>query len=426
MCESAFASTMSPLTLEPPPLSFFSRLGSRRRRLWELSRESHCPVIGVCLPLSVLRKLVGKVLDRAAPLEDYDLHVGAVNACSSRNRLSELLQDELDRRYATVIRRYKAAKTSEALESLWQEAVDEGDVAGPFWAALTHPRCTPALELALCREMHMLQHQAGATTRVERSRFEALVQENATLLRELGKVQERCTRLVTEKTRELERLRQDLMQARATLLCRDTTIACLRSDLAEIRETVPELEARLQLKRKLAAEKAHTKALEQQLAALRQELSRAQAELAASRQHRSKAPTCAEACPSAGQPSPHVAAEPQLQDKTILCVGGRSGNVTDYRSIIERIGGRFVHHDGGLEDNLGQLDANLAAADLVICQTGCISHKAYWRVKDHCKRTGKRCVFVDNPSVSALARTLFPRLEENEAAKNATEDANPH
>ena len=124
--------------------------------------------------------------------------------------------------------------------------------------------------------------------------------------------------------------------------------------------------------------------------------------------------------------SPRVAAEPKLQDKTVLCVGGRSGNVTDYRSIIERIGGRFVHHDGGLEDNLGQLDANLAAADLVICQTGCISHKAYWRVKDHCKRTGKRCVFVDNPSVSALARTLFPRLEENEAAKNATEDANPH
>jgi len=154
-----------------------------------------------------------------------------------------------------VIRRYKAAKTSEALESLWQEAVDEGDVAGPFWATLTHPRCTPVLELALCREMHMLQHQAGATTRVERSRFEALMQENATLLRELGKVQERCTRLVTEKTQELERLRQELMQARAALLCRDTTIACLRSDLAEVRETLPELEPRLQLKRKLNAEK---------------------------------------------------------------------------------------------------------------------------------------------------------------------------
>ena len=45
-------------------------------------------------------------------------------------------------------------------------------------------------------------------------------------------------------------------------------------------------------------------------------------------------------------------------------------------------------------------------ADLVICQTGCISHSAYWRVKDHCKRHGKRCVFVDNPSVSSLVRGL--------------------
>jgi len=27
-------------------------------------------------------------------------------------------------------------------------------------------------------------------------------------------------------------------------------------------------------------------------------------------------------------------------------------------------------------------------------------------VKEYCKRTGKRCVFVDNPSVSGLARGL--------------------
>jgi len=42
----------------------------------------------------------------------------------------------------------------------------------------------------------------------------------------------------------------------------------------------------------------------------------------------------------------------------------------------------------------------------VICQTGCVSHGAYWRVKDHCKRTGKRCVFVEKPSVSSMARCL--------------------
>ena len=64
------------------------------------------------------------------------------------------------------------------------------------------------------------------------------------------------------------------------------------------------------------------------------------------------------------------------------------------------------HRRFRLEDNANLLDSSLAAADLVICQTGCISHSAYWRVKDYCKRTGKRCVFIDNPSISSLARGL--------------------
>jgi hypothetical protein len=96
----------------------------------------------------------------------------------------------------------------------------------------------------------------------------------------------------------------------------------------------------------------------------------------------------------------------RLHQKMVLCVGGRSGNIANYRDVVERVGGRFAHHDGGLEDNASALDANLAAADLVICQTGCISHNAYWRVKDFCKRTGKQCVYVENPSASSLERGL--------------------
>lgn len=101
-----------------------------------------------------------------------------------------------------------------------------------------------------------------------------------------------------------------------------------------------------------------------------------------------------------------------LKQKSVLCVGGRTGNIANYRDLIERVGGRFAHHDGGLEDNQSVLDASLAAADLVICQTGCISHNAYWKVKDFCKRTGKRCVFVENPSTSSLVREL-EQMSEN-------------
>ena len=50
------------------------------------------------------------------------------------------------------------------------------------------------------------------------------------------------------------------------------------------------------------------------------------------------------------------------------------------------------------------LEASLNAADLVICQTGCLSHGDYWRVQDHCKRLGKTCVLVEQPDALRIVR----------------------
>jgi hypothetical protein len=61
---------------------------------------------------------------------------------------------------------------------------------------------------------------------------------------------------------------------------------------------------------------------------------------------------------------------------------------------------------GGLEESLHRIDSALAAADLVICQAGCISHNAYWRVKEQCKRTGKPCLFVKRSGVSSFGRVI--------------------
>lgn len=58
----------------------------------------------------------------------------------------------------------------------------------------------------------------------------------------------------------------------------------------------------------------------------------------------------------------------------------------------------------------------MALSDLVVRRlTGCISHNAYWRVKDHCKRTGKRCVFVESPSTAQLKRALVILAPAREA-----------
>jgi hypothetical protein len=50
------------------------------------------------------------------------------------------------------------------------------------------------------------------------------------------------------------------------------------------------------------------------------------------------------------------------------------------------------------------LERSIAAADLVICQAGCMSQGAYWRVRDHCRRTGKPCVLVDQPDLLRIVR----------------------
>lgn len=203
-----------------------------------------------------------------------------------------------------------------------------------------------------------------------RRRLWELLHENGVLGRELAKAQDRCTRVIAEKSLEVERLMTEVMALRASHVGKDSQMAFLEAQNADLRQT-------LSRAMKLIDER--------------------------DRGTLGMVPAAPE---PVIEPPPEQPVTVYLRHLTVLCVGGRTGSVASYRDVIERVGGRFAHHDGGLQDASGVLDASLAAADLVICQTGCISHNAYWRVKDFCKRTGKRCVFVDNPSTSSLVRTL--------------------
>ena len=85
---------------------------SRRRRVWELSHASHCPLVGVGLPLNGLRKLVEKVTGGKVLHDDYDIHVGTVSECALRTPVADAVQKELERRYAQHVQRFRAAKTT--------------------------------------------------------------------------------------------------------------------------------------------------------------------------------------------------------------------------------------------------------------------------------------------------------------------------
>jgi hypothetical protein len=398
MCETA-----NPPVLPPA--------GSRRRRLWELDHQCHCPVVGVCLPLESLRRLVGKAVRGKAVADDYEVHVGAVAECMRRNRLSELLQDELDTRYALELQRFRAAKAAPAVAELWEQAVAAGDVAGALWAALTHARCDADLQSRICRDMHMLQHQAGARVQVDLARFHAVLDENAVLARELARAQERSTRLLAEKSEEIARLQAHLVRSRADSLAKDLSAGQLQEQLVALRAAAPEREHNLRLQARIAQMAQRQGEQDGQIANLRLQLAAANRALEGAL----RAPCASLPGGPVRSPQPQPVAV-RLGQQVVLCVEGRSGNLAGYRDVVERVGGRFAHHDGGLEDSASVLDASLAAADLVICQTGCISHNAYWKVKDFCKRTGKRCVFVDNPSTSSLVRSLEQIASQDKGA----------
>ena len=61
----------------------------------------------------------------------------------------------------------------------------------------------------------------------------------------------------------------------------------------------------------------------------------------------------------------------------------------------------FTPHEPAENESL---EGRLYEADLVICQTGCISHDDYWRVQDHCRRTGKPCILVDQAALPSAAQ----------------------
>ncbi len=417
---------------EPAAAAPVPSAGSRRKRLWELKHQHHCPVIGTCLPLDLLRRLAARAKILGPNMSDFSLHTQAVGFAEQRNPFAELMQQELERRYNLTIQRFRPARDGDAIYRLWREAVASGQVADALWAAWTHPRCDMETAQRIYGDIHMLSHQAGAAHQADVNRLKQLEAENAALKAELQAQREKGGQRLAEKIQEAELLKRQLAEMEV--------FACEREALAV---RVVELEARCRelegadggqkaradaLALRLVSAEDRTNAAEARVRDLSRQLEESRRDLVAAEQAMESwllldgAPegdacalsaACGRECASGKDGA--EAAMPRLEGRSVLCVGGRPGLVETYRRLVERLGGRFAHHDGGLEDNPRFLDGVLSAADAVICQAGCISHGAYWKLKDHCKRTGKPCVYLKGAGVSSFVRGI------SEVAEGAVE-----
>ena len=341
--------------------------------------------------------LAKKLLVLQGDEDDYTLHCSLVTAAARRNAVSESLQKDLEQRFALDVRNAAQAKCRESLMTWWRNRAAQGEIAGALWATLTHARCDEWLEMRVLGQVHMLQHQVGAAQRVDIARHRELAAEHQALARDYAEVQQRVTGWSLERAREQQAWEQERMQLRAAQIGLQTQLAQAQEQLAHWQAVRPDLPEREALRERLAEQLGRNQALQREVSRLA-----------------SRPP--AEAVEPAALVEEQLPAEPvKLEHRVVLCVGGRGGSVPQYRQAVEGCGAQFLHHDGGSEHKPAQLEPQLAAADLVICQTGCISHDAYWRVKDHCKRHGKRCVFVETPSRSAFERALAQAAAEQGA-----------
>lgn len=387
---------------------------SRRRKLWEVPHKHHCPIIGVCFEVDELRRLTEKTLKCGKETTDYALHTFTVTSCQERNVLSEQLNRTLDRRFALMIKRFSSSKDSSGLRVVWREACQKGtEIPAALWAATTHPGCDDDLEQEIYRDIHMIQHQVGSGARVELKAMNALREENVRLQQQLDHLREKHDGWQRHQARSMQAGQQRVIELQSDLARRDALIQGLQAEVQTLRgeaAALPERQSlllRLQVaeeKNRMLADKE--KETEKELARLRDFARYAEETIEAlSAEERS-----AEHLNSACQED---VLERNLLGKSVLCVGGRPGSVNSYREVVEQCGGRFLHHDGGLEESKHRIDAALSAADIVICQAGCISHNAYWRVKEQCKRTGKLCMFVKGSGLGSFGKVV------NEAGKKS-------
>ena len=362
----------------------------RRKKLWELKSRLHCPIIGTCLGMDELRKLARTArLVGAEAMHDYALHQGAVSESEYRNPWSERMQKWLEKKYDHAIKRFSKARTDADIVALWRDALARGEAAAGLWAALSHAHISAASAQQIYEDMHMVSHQVGVSTRGDQQMLAQLLDEVPKLRARLQRNSERFTRELADKDDTLRFLQQRLSEA----LARENAFK-----LAEQRITA------LESGTERLALLAQVDDLARQLAATENRAARSAGWAPLVQVAAASVTAAVSDCAVCNEKNSGRCGGSDLGGRSVLCVGGRAALYPEYRRLVEEAGGRFLIHDGGLQDNLTRLPAMLARADVVVCPADCLSHNAYYAVKRYCKRFGKPCALLDRSGLTTFRK----------------------
>ena len=376
---------------------------TRRTRIWDLSHHVHCSIVGTCLTTGELRLVLFKAGLAVDGASDHELHSKGVQLASERDKLVKHLNKALDKRHKAAIGRYDKASTVDAIRALWQCDLKNGDIPGGYWAAVTHPVANDELIRQIFGEVHMLSHMVGAANRADIRRLRELEIENDRLREKLARQEGHLREGIASrdgKIRELSALLSRHIAEAGRGSGPDDTCA----DRKALEGVIADLERRLQLEASrrtgveerldrahedVQRERTRSQELERREAALREELEAVETRFGTTGEE-------------------DVSALPSLSGRSLLYVGGRTDKLGHLKALAEGCGGRFLHHDGGVDDRSGLIAGLVSRADLIVFPVDCVSHEAVTLVKRLCRQMSKPYLPLRSTGlgsfVSALAR----------------------
>jgi hypothetical protein len=259
--------------------------------------------------------------------------------------------------------------------------------------------------------VHMLSHLVGAANRADIQRLRRLEDDNAALAAKLERQQRQLRDGFAPRDETIRRLSEALARKAG-----EEVAGCGPGDDAGALNA-----ALAERDRRLAQESARRERLERRLEALLAE--RDEAKRARQRGDEACEELRAELAFAERQLGsllgPHdeqSAAALDLHGVTVLYVGGRAHQAPQFRSVVERANGRFLHHDGGLEQSATLLPGLVSRADFAVFPVDCVSHDAVASLKRLCRQAGKRYLPLRTSSLACLLSGLAALQAETSAS----------
>ena len=381
-----------------------------RRKLWQLPTVYHCSLLGVCLGLDEMRRVASRLgLCTSARASDYEIHHQLVHLAGIVGRESRRLDRYLEEKFARTLRAFRAHRDEAALRKGWEQSLEaEDDLGGSYFALLTHPALDKTLAQEAMGHVHMLSHVAASALRRIRGELERarahVASHQAALERERRARIRQTNRLLRYRQRMKERecasgpsapAASSAVSSPPCASAKGCSPADTSAELREVRDRLAKSEHERRAWRRLY------RRARRQIEALDSDVSRAHP---VSDIGESPAPLPKER--SAGLEGESARLPCDLAGRVVAYVGGRGRVVPRLRALTERCNGRFVYHDGGLQERAGRIDESLAGSDIVVVPLDCVSHDASRRLKRRCRAQGKTILWLRSASVSAFENAL--------------------